>query len=106
MNTSTAEVRRPDVEARCRRARSFDIRESRSIGGTPAVLSLAHLDAIRGAEIDKIAAFIPAGARVLEIGAGTGQQALELRRRGFAVTAIEGREFELCRPPGLSDRGL
>ena len=53
------------------------------------MLSLAHLDAIRGAEVDKIAAFIPAGARLLEIGAGTGQQALELRRRGFAVTAIE-----------------
>ena len=53
------------------------------------MLSLAHLDAIRGAEIDTIAAFIPAGARVLEIGAGTGQQALELQRRGFAVTAIE-----------------
>ena len=70
------------------------------------MFSLANLDAIRGAEIDKIAAFIPAGARVLEIGAGTGQQALELRRRGFAVTAIEGREFELCRPSGLSDRGL
>jgi SAM-dependent methyltransferase len=53
------------------------------------VLSLDHLDAIRGAEIDRIAAYLPIGARVLEIGAGTGQQALELRRRGFDVTAIE-----------------
>ena len=54
-----------------------------------AVLSLEHLDAIRVAEIDKIAWFFPVGARVLEIGAGTGKQALELHRRGFAVTAIE-----------------
>jgi SAM-dependent methyltransferase len=54
-----------------------------------AVFSLDQLDAIRTAEIDKVAAFFPPGARVLEIGAGTGQQALELQRRGFAVTAIE-----------------
>src|SRR6266581_1457491 len=54
-----------------------------------AVLSLDHLDAIRGAELDKIASLFPAGARVLEIGAGTGKQALELQRRGFHVTAIE-----------------
>src|SRR6266705_5263974 len=54
-----------------------------------AVLSLDHLDAIRGAELEKIATLFPAGARVLEIGAGTGKQALELQRRGFAVTAIE-----------------
>jgi hypothetical protein len=39
------------------------------------VLSLEHLDAIRVAEIDKIAAFFPAGARIREIGAGTGKQA-------------------------------
>jgi ubiquinone/menaquinone biosynthesis C-methylase UbiE len=54
-----------------------------------AVLSLDHLDAIRVAEIDKIASFFPAGARILEIGAGTGKQALELQQRGFEVTAIE-----------------
>jgi SAM-dependent methyltransferase len=53
------------------------------------VLSLEHLEAIRLAEIAKIASFLPTGARILEIGAGTGQQALELRRRGFDVTAIE-----------------
>jgi len=51
--------------------------------------SIEHLDAIRSAEIDKIAAFFPAGARILEIGAGTGKQALELQRRGFDVVAIE-----------------
>jgi ubiquinone/menaquinone biosynthesis C-methylase UbiE len=53
------------------------------------VLSLDHLDAIRVAELDKIASFFPAGARILEIGAGTGKQALELQRRGFKVIAIE-----------------
>ena len=55
----------------------------------PAVLSLDHLDAIRLAEIDKIVPFLPAGGRVLDLGAGTGKQALELKRRGFDVTAIE-----------------
>ena len=55
----------------------------------PAVLSLDHLDSIRLAEIDKIVPFLPAGARVLDLGAGTGKQALELKRRGFDVTAIE-----------------
>ena len=53
------------------------------------MFSLDHLDAIRGAELDTIASFFPVGARILEIGAGTGKQALELQRRGFEVTAIE-----------------
>jgi ubiquinone/menaquinone biosynthesis C-methylase UbiE len=53
------------------------------------VLSLEHLDAVRLAEINRVAVFIPPGARVLEVGAGTGSQAMELQRRGFAVTAIE-----------------
>lgn len=53
------------------------------------MFSYEHLDAIRSAEIDHIAGFLPAGARVLEVGAGTGRQAVELQRRGFAVTAIE-----------------
>jgi SAM-dependent methyltransferase len=54
-----------------------------------AVLSLEYIDAIRVAEIDKIASLLPGGARILEIGAGTGKQAVELQRRGFQVTAIE-----------------
>ena len=53
------------------------------------MFSLDHLDAIRRAELDKIASFFPTAARVLEIGAGTGKQALELQRRGFEVIAIE-----------------
>ena len=36
-----------------------------------------------------IMARFPAGARILEIGAGTGRQALAIRNRGFDVEAIE-----------------
>jgi SAM-dependent methyltransferase len=53
------------------------------------VFSYEHLDALRVAEIDRILPFLPAGARILEVGAGTGKQALELRHRGFDVVAIE-----------------
>ena len=53
------------------------------------MFSYQHLDALRGMEIERIVSFFPPGARVLEVGAGTGKQALELRRRGFEVTAIE-----------------
>jgi SAM-dependent methyltransferase len=53
------------------------------------VLVLDHLDAIRVAELDRIATLFPARVRILEIGAGRGKQALELQRRGFKVIAIE-----------------
>ena len=53
------------------------------------MFSYEHLDTIRAAEIDRIIPFLPAGASILEVGAGTGKQALELQRRGFEVTAIE-----------------
>jgi SAM-dependent methyltransferase len=53
------------------------------------VFSYEHLDALRVAEIDKIVPLLSAGARILDFGAGTGAQALELQRRGFEVTAIE-----------------
>jgi SAM-dependent methyltransferase len=53
------------------------------------MFSLEHLNALRAVEIEKIASFFPAGARILEIGAGTGQQSLVLSRRGFNVEAIE-----------------
>jgi SAM-dependent methyltransferase len=53
------------------------------------VFSLEQLHAIRAAEIETIAVFLRQGARILEIGAGTGQQALALSRRGFSVEATE-----------------
>lgn len=57
--------------------------------GVIIVFSLDHLDTLRTAEIGRVLHFFPAGARILEIGAGTGKQALELRQHGFDVTAIE-----------------
>jgi SAM-dependent methyltransferase len=54
-----------------------------------AVHSLAHLDTLRVAEMDRVVPYFRSGARILEIGAGTGMQALELQRRGFDVTALE-----------------
>jgi SAM-dependent methyltransferase len=53
------------------------------------VFSIEHLHALRTAELDKIVTFFRPGARVLEIGAGTGHQALDLFRRGIDITAIE-----------------
>jgi ubiquinone/menaquinone biosynthesis C-methylase UbiE len=53
------------------------------------MFSLKYLETLRIAEIDRVLPLLPPNARVLEIGAGTGQQALELQRRGFDVTAIE-----------------
>lgn len=56
------------------------------------MFQIEYLNRLRAAEIAKVAAHIPARARVLEIGAGTGQQALELKRLGFDVAAIELKE--------------
>jgi len=53
------------------------------------MFSIEQLNVIRAAEIVEVAPHIPLRARVLEIGAGTGQQALELQRRSFDVNAIE-----------------
>ncbi|MEW6451038.1 MAG: methyltransferase domain-containing protein [Pseudomonadota bacterium] len=53
------------------------------------MFSLSHLSVIRSAEIEAIASFLERDARILEIGAGTGEQALTLQRWGFDVTAIE-----------------
>lgn len=51
--------------------------------------NLNFLGAVRSAELDELAAFIPVGARVLEFGAGTGEQAKMLSERGFDVVAID-----------------
>ncbi|MES1207578.1 MAG: class I SAM-dependent methyltransferase [Pseudomonadota bacterium] len=53
------------------------------------MFNIAFLRQVRAVEIELIVAHLPAGARVLEIGAGTGQQAIALRERGFEVEAIE-----------------
>jgi len=53
------------------------------------MFSIDQLNVIRTAEIAEITPHLPPRASVLEIGAGTGLQALELQRRGFAVAAIE-----------------
>ena len=53
------------------------------------MFSLEHLHALRAAEIDRIVTFFRPGARILEVGAGSGQQALELSNRGFDIAAIE-----------------
>lgn len=53
------------------------------------MFSIDHLDTLRIAEIEKVLPLFPTNVRILEIGAGTGQQALELQQRGFDVIAIE-----------------
>jgi SAM-dependent methyltransferase len=53
------------------------------------VFNLDSLAIIRAAEIENVIPCFRQGARILEIGAGTGQQALELSRRGFDINAIE-----------------
>lgn len=44
---------------------------------------------LREWEIARIVSYFPPGARILELGAGTGQQALALSQHGFQVDAIE-----------------
>jgi SAM-dependent methyltransferase len=53
------------------------------------LFSIEHLHALRSAETDKIVKFFHPGARILELGAGTGQQAKEIAGRGFDIVAIE-----------------
>jgi ubiquinone/menaquinone biosynthesis C-methylase UbiE len=47
--------------------------------------------------LDAIAALVPAGSRVLELGAGIGHVAIPLAERGFAVTAVEPAAAMLAR---------
>lgn len=53
------------------------------------MFTIDFLHQIRAAEIERITSYFAPGARILEIGAGTGRQATEVRRRGFSVEAIE-----------------
>ena len=50
---------------------------------------MEQLNRLRAAELDRIAPLFPRGARILEVGAGTGMQTLLLRQRGFDVTPID-----------------
>lgn len=63
------------------------------------MFTVEFLHTIRALEIDIVASRIPRGAKVLEIGAGTGWQARELHRRGIDVHAIEvpGSNYEADR---------
>lgn len=53
------------------------------------MFSIEQLHRQRDYEIGVIAAYFPPGARVLELGAGTGQQSLTLSQRGFNVAAVD-----------------
>lgn len=53
------------------------------------MLPLDYLNKLRVAEIERTIGLFPRRGRILEIGAGTGQQARELNRRGFEVAAVE-----------------
>ena len=44
---------------------------------------------VRQHEIAHLAGYFPPGCSILEVGAGTGEQACELARRGFSVKAID-----------------
>ena len=53
------------------------------------MLSLSQLHVLRTDELQLVLQRLPAGARVLEVGAGTGWQAKMLAERGCTVTAID-----------------
>jgi len=53
------------------------------------MFSVPYLNELRIVEMERLVPYIPAGARVLEFGAGTGQQARFLADRGFDVVAVD-----------------
>jgi SAM-dependent methyltransferase len=53
------------------------------------MFSVEHLNTLRKAEMERILSVLPPAGRLLEIGAGTGQQAALLAAHGYAVEAIE-----------------
>jgi SAM-dependent methyltransferase len=52
-------------------------------------MDLEHLARLRLLELERVLPFLPEGARILELGAGSGWQARELARRGYRVEAID-----------------
>jgi SAM-dependent methyltransferase len=61
------------------------------------MFNLQFLAQIRDVELDALAAMIPAGSRVLDFGAGTGEQARILTEKGFDVVAIDLGDSSLAR---------
>lgn len=53
------------------------------------MFSVDHLNDIRMLELESVLPYLPPRGRVLEIGAGTGRQALALSERGLEVSAID-----------------
>ena len=53
------------------------------------MFNVEYLNELRFVEMERLVPYIPAGARVLEFGAGTGQQARFLAERGFDVLAVD-----------------
>ena len=53
------------------------------------MFSVDHLNSLRLAELEVVRRFLPPRARILEIGAGTGRQGMELRKLGYDVAMIE-----------------
>jgi SAM-dependent methyltransferase len=55
----------------------------------PHMFNVPYLNQLRLVEMERLLPYIPAGARVLEFGAGTGQQARFLADRKFDVVAVD-----------------
>ena len=53
------------------------------------MVSAEYVNWVRRAEVDVVAPLLRPGASILEIGGGTGQQALDLSNLGFEVTSID-----------------
>jgi SAM-dependent methyltransferase len=53
------------------------------------MFNVRYLNELRVVEMERLLAYIPAGAKVFEFGAGTGQQARFLADRGFDVVAVD-----------------
>jgi len=53
------------------------------------VLNVGFINELRLAEMKRLLPYIPPGSRILELGAGTGQQARFLAEHGFEVDAID-----------------
>jgi len=61
----------------------------RSSTSDRAELPFGHIDELRLAELQAVLPLVRRGARILELGAGSGRQAVELQRLGFDVAAID-----------------